>query len=222
VSVVASGIDIETLTLGTGNGDGIANPGESVVVLVKDSGKFWRTDLTFSDQYLNPRGIVTRRSDWWTNMDHVGASAKYDEVLISSQCPDNHSANLFAEYWTPDYPMHIVHEGNIKLNVKGSDKTPPSVKHINVKGDNTIEVKIIDGGNIKNASAKFIMQYEFDKTFTVELNDAGKNGDMVSNDNIFSFRIPDKKFGIYRVIVEATDEKGNKAAKEASALFVVH
>ena len=56
-TVAKGGIDTETVLLGHGNGDGIANPGESIVLLVKDQNKYWRTDLSFSDQFVNPFGI---------------------------------------------------------------------------------------------------------------------------------------------------------------------
>ena len=50
----------ETVLLGHGNGDGIANPGESIVLLVKDQNKYWRTDLYFSDQFVNPfRALIS-------------------------------------------------------------------------------------------------------------------------------------------------------------------
>ncbi len=42
VTVVKGGINEETIFLGKGNGDGVANPGESIVILVKDSGKLFR------------------------------------------------------------------------------------------------------------------------------------------------------------------------------------
>jgi hypothetical protein len=222
IAVAASGIDIETIELGKGNGDGIANPGESIVVVVKDAGKFWRTDLTFSDKALNPNGLITRRSDWYTNMDHVGASAKYDEVLISSDYPQNGAAIFFAEYWTPKYPMHIVKQGIVKVSISGKDLTPPSIDTIQFRGDNTIEVKVIDGGHIKSVSAKLIRQNEPEKVIDVALTDNGNDGDRTANDHVYSMHIPDQKFGIYRMVVEAVDASGNRSAKEGNGWFVGH
>lgn len=222
LSVVSSGIDIETVFLGKGNGDGIANPGESIVVLVKDSGKLWRTDLTFSNAHLNPRGLVTRKSDLWTNMDHVGASVKYDEVLIASDYPVGEQAEFFAEYWTADYPMHVVHEGMVKINVEGKDKTPPVIDYIQFRGDNTIEAKIYDGGVIKSATARLNLQYELNNVTSLQLLDDGKDGDRAANDHIYSVRVADKKFTVYRVIVEAEDAEGNRNVKEEKLLFVAH
>jgi hypothetical protein len=46
-TVAKGGIDNETVLLGHGNGDGIANPGESIVLLVKDQDKYWRTRSIF-------------------------------------------------------------------------------------------------------------------------------------------------------------------------------
>jgi S-formylglutathione hydrolase FrmB len=222
LSVVSSGIDVETTTLGKGNGDGVANPGESIVVLVKDSGKLWRTNLAFSDKYINPGGVTRRRSDWWTDMDHVGASAKYDELLIVSDCPQDHSVELFGEYWTAEYPMHHLKTGTLKLNITGKDQTPPSIEHVQFRGDNTIEAKIIDGGNIKKVDARLNLQYELNNHFTIELKDDGRNGDRAAGDRVYSVKIPDKKFTVYRVIVSAVDDSGNVGSKEEKLMFVAH
>lgn len=222
LGVAGSGVDIETTLLGKGNGDGIANPGETIVVLVKDSGKLWRTDLTFTDKHLNPGGIVSRKSDVWTNMDHVGGSAKYDEVLIASDYPQDQPGEFFAEYWLPQYPMHIVKQGVVKIKVSGKDLTPPSIENIQFRGDNTIEAKVTDGGDIKSVAAKMIKQHEFEKVIDVQLKDDGTNGDKTANDHIYSMHIPDQKFAIYRIIVEAVDAYGNKTGKEGNVLFAGH
>lgn len=222
VAVASSGIDVQPLTLGRGNGDGIANPGESIVMLVRDSGKLWRTSLTFSDKYINPRGLNSRKSDWWTEMDHVGASAKYDELLIASDCPADRHVNAFAEYWVPQYPMHIPKQGVIAFTVKGNDQTPPYMPYIQYRGDNTIEAKIVDGGKIKKAVARLNLQYELNKSFEVELNDTGVNGDRTAGDNVFSVHLPEQKFRVYRVVVSAQDDAGNQYSQEGKGWFVAH
>jgi hypothetical protein len=155
-------------------------------------------------------------------MDHVGASAKYDVVLISADCPNDYSTNVFAEYWVPQYPFHLVRQGIIKLNVKGTDKTAPIIDRVQFRGDNTIEAKISDGGKVRSACARFIMQDVFENTFDVQLKDDGTDGDRIANDHVYSKKIPDRKFGLYRIIVEAEDTSGNKAGKEAHVTFVVH
>src|SRR5436190_6951295 len=157
-TVAKGGVDSETVLLGHGNGDGIANPGESIVLLVKDQNKHWRTSLFSSDQFVNPFGINIRQSDDWTNFDHVGASAKYSVPLIASSCPPNHNIEFFAEYWLPDYPYHIIKQGLIKINMKGTDATPPQISWVHVTGDDIIQVKVYDGSKIRSVKAKFILK----------------------------------------------------------------
>ena len=42
------------------------------------------------------------------------------------------------------------------------------------------------------------------------LNDAGKNGDQTQGDLLFSKKMPEQKFGLFTVEVEATDILNNK------------
>jgi enterochelin esterase-like enzyme len=221
-TVARAGVDSETVMLGTGNGDGIANPGESIVILVKDQDKLWRTDLSFSDPYLNPNGINVRKSDNWTSFDYVGASAKYDVPLIASDCPENHQLEFFAEYWLPEYPLHFIKQGVIKLEVIGKDQTPPKLDWVKITGDNILQAKIMDGSKISGVKAKLIPKNDPAKFFDVELKDNGLGGDRVENDQIFSTIIPQQKFGIYRVVIEAKDTFGNLMVEEYTEEFVVH
>jgi hypothetical protein len=129
VIVSSAGVGSDTILLGSGNGDRIANPGESVVILIRDEDKLRRAKLSSSDKYLNPFGINLRMSDDWSTFDWVGASAKYSVSVISSECPDNHYIDLFAEYLLPDlsitdrsnngpkYPMHIIKQGNVRIKI---------------------------------------------------------------------------------------------------------
>ena len=221
-TVVKGGIDYETILLGHGNGDGIANPGESIVLVVKDENKYWRTNLYFSDQFVNPFGIHIRQSDNWDDFDHVGASAKYDIPLIASNCPENHNIEFFAEYWLPDYPLHIIKQGVIKIKVKGRDTTPPQISWVDIPGDNIIHVKVYDGSKIQSVKAKFILKEDPAKSFEVELKDDGLAEDRVEGDRVFSKKIPEQKFGFYRVVVEAIDSFGNKMIEEAPKEFLLH
>ena len=79
ITVVKEGINEETIFLGNGNGDGVANPGESVVILIKDAGRLWRTSLTCHNQFVNPYGINTRISDNWGKL-----TVNQDGCLVSS------------------------------------------------------------------------------------------------------------------------------------------
>lgn len=221
-TVARAGTDLETIMLGTGNGDGMANPGESVVILVKDQNKHWRADLSFSDPYINPFGINIRKSDNWTPFDHVGGSAKYDVPLISSDCPENHQVDFFVEYWLPEYPLHIIRQGVVTISVNGKDKTPPRINNVYIPGDNIVQVKVYDGSKIQHVKAKFISIDDPGKFFEVDLKDDGMAGDRVDSDNVFSKKIPQQKFGMYRIIVEANDSFGNKVIEEVPNTFVLY
>jgi hypothetical protein len=218
-TVAKGGNDSETIELGSGNGDGKANPGESIVILVKDVQKYWRTDLFSADRYVNPFGVALRKSDYWGNYDHVGASAKYDIPLIASNCPENHTIEFFAEYWLPDNPLHILRQGVIKIEVKGNDATPPQVQWVQVTGENIVRAKIYDGSKIQSAKAKLILKNDPAKSFEIELQDEGQTGD---GDNVYSKKMTGDKFGIYRVIIEAIDSSGNKMIYERTDDFVLH
>ena len=220
--VAKAGVDTVTISLGTGNGDGIANPGESIVILVKDQNKWWRTDLTFSDQYINPFGINIRKSDNWSSIDHVGGSAKYDIPLISSDCPEGHFLEFFVAYWLPEYPLHIIKQGSVRIEVQGKDSTPPKLDRIQIPGDNTIQVKMVDGSKIIRVKAKMISRDEPNKFFEVELKDDGLAGDRTETDNVFSKKIPEQKFGRYRVVIEALDSFGNEMMEESPDDFVLN
>ena len=221
-TVAKGGNNIETILLGNGNGDGVANPGESIVILVRDNNKYWRTNLFSSDKYVNPFGVNTRISDDWSDFDWVGASAKYSIPLLSSNCPENHSIEFFAEYWLPDHPLHIIKQGVIKIKVKGNDKTAPNISWVHIEGDNTLQTKIYDGSKIQYVKARLIKKDDPEKSFEIELKDDGISEDRVKGDNVFSKKIPEQKFGFYRVVIEATDSFGNKTVEEAPDQFVLH
>ncbi|HMG91267.1 MAG TPA: alpha/beta hydrolase-fold protein [Chryseolinea sp.] len=221
-TVAKGGNDSETIELGSGNGDGIANPGESIVILVKDAQKYWRTDLHTADQFVNPFGVAVRKSDYWGNYDHVGASAKYDIPLIASHCPENHTTEFFAEYWLPDNLLHIIRQGVVKIEVKGRDTTAPQVQWVQVTGENVVRAKILDGSKIQSVKTKLILKNDPAKTFEIELQDDGNAGDGAEGDNVYSKKIPTDKFGIYRVVIEAIDSHGNKMIYERSDDFVLH
>jgi poly(3-hydroxybutyrate) depolymerase len=222
--VTKSGTETDTVQLGSGNGDGIANPGESIVIVVKDQDKWWRTDLTYSDAQLNPFGTNIRKSDNWSSFDHVGGSAKYDVPLISSTCPENYPLEFFAEYWLPEYPFHIIKQGIVKIQVKGKDTTPPAIGWVQVTGDNVLHVKIYEGGQGAQLKATLTEEKEKDarKPIEVKLNDDGQSGDRTQKDHVFSVKVPQQVFGIFRVTIEAVDAAGNKSVFEPRENFVLH
>lgn len=222
VTVAIEGIHEETILLGQGNGDGIPNPGESVVVLVKNNGKLWRTSLTCNSKFINPFGINTRYSDYWGSYDHVGGSAKYSVPLISSDCPSGQKIAFIAEYWLPDSPDHIIKQGRVNLKISGSDKTPPDIQWVKVTGNNNLQARIFDGSEIVKATARLILKTQPDKVLEFELRDDGTKGDLTESDNVFSYQIPEQRFGLYSGEVTATDSFGNTATKSIPGALVVH
>jgi S-formylglutathione hydrolase FrmB len=223
-TVSKSGNDTETTFLGIGNGDGVANPGESIVILVIDQGTYRRTSLSVSDKYVNPFGINHRMSDDWYEFDYVGSSEKYTLPLIASDCPENHSVELLAEYWIPEDPLHIIKKGKIRIEVKGKDTTSPKLSWVQIPGDNIIRVKLYDGSKIQSVKAKLILRVkdETERNFEIELNDDGLNGDLVSSDNLFSMKLPEHELGFYRVLIEAADSFGNRLIEEAAGKYLLH
>jgi hypothetical protein len=222
VTVAKEGINEETTFLGKGNGDGTPNPGESIVILVKEKDKLWRTNLKCYSKYINPGGINTRISDNWGSYDNVGGSAKYSVPLISSDCPDNQVINFIAEYWLPDKPDHIIRKVKIGMKISGSDNTPPDMHWLRVTGDNVIQARISDGSAITRVSASLINKDSPDKFLEYELKDDGNNGDRAGSDNVFSFMVPEQKFGLYNIEITAIDSFGNRMIKKAPGIYVIH
>lgn len=222
VTVVKSGNGSETVQLGIGNGDGVANPGESIVIFIRDANKLWRAELTGKDPYINPFGISHRQSDNWASFDYVGGSAKYSIPVIASDCPQGHAVEFVAEYWQPEYPMHIIKRGVVKFNVSGKDTTPPALAGMHATGDNVLQVKLYDGGKIQNVKATIIDEKDSTKTFTSPLTDDGKGGDRSEGDRVFSQRIPSQVFGIFKVVIVAEDAFGNRTEYKPEETVVLH
>ncbi len=101
--------------LGRGNGNGVANPGESVAIAVRD-GRAWRAvELFSSDKCID---LTERLSDPWASYDNVGATAKISLAGISGDCADGHVAPLFVRYQIPDKPNHVLKEGVFRLKIQ--------------------------------------------------------------------------------------------------------
>jgi poly(3-hydroxybutyrate) depolymerase len=226
--VATAGDKTASVMLGKGNGDGIANPGETIVILIKDGERYHRALLYTNDKFINPSGINIRESDYWGRYDNVGASAKYSVPVISSNAPSGHKLKFFTEHWLPDYPDHIIKRGVVEIKVEGTDQTPPELKWVKMFGDNSIHANLYDGGEIKTVRAKFTLTKTPDmakdpvKYFEVELYDNGKEGDRTNSDRVFGRKINEKGFGLYKVQIEAEDVYGNKMVKDWDEVLVVH
>ena len=221
-TVVRGANNTETAVIGRGNGDGIANPGESIVILVKDQGKYWRTNLMTADAYVDANGAQVRKSDDWGSFDNVGASAKYSVPLLSSDIPEGHKIDFFAERLFPDkMPLHSVKQGRVSITVTGKDQTPPVIGGARVSGDNIIHVSLYDGSAIQSVTATFIFIERNHHSFSLTLKDDGTDGDDVAGDQVFSKIVPGQQFGFYRLVIEATDAYGNKVLEEVPGRFLL-
>jgi len=214
--VQASGNHLEERFLGIGNADGVANPGESVQVLVKDQGEFRLTALYTSDRYVNCSGLNIRYSDYWGNYDHVGGSAKYSMPTISAACPPGHEIVFFAEYWLPNAPEHTMKRGLVKLRVQGKDLVAPKPRWAEISAWNRLEVQMIEGGLVREARAKLTRIQDPSYEVEVELNDQGRDGDLSAGDSIFSGTLPNPPDGTYRTVIDAVDESGNRGTESFS------
>ncbi len=223
IRVAKAAIDTTTLFLGHGNGDGKADPGESVILLFKDGDMLRRAEAFTTDKYVNPFGISIRHSDSWTKFDWNGATAKYSEILISGDCPSKHELEIYTKYQVPDTtPFHHFIRSQVRIKISGDyDRTPPILQWINVPGDNTIQARIIDGSKIKSVTANLTSVYYPGKVFKVELYDDGKNGDKSAEDMIFSYKIPASGFNTYKTEITATDIHGNTMTERSQKIFVL-
>ena len=234
--VAKSGIDSVKLFLGKGNGDGIANPGETIAILAKEQGKYWRTEAESMDPYVNPFGIKLRESDNWAGYDYVNGSAKITLPVIASDCPDNHEMDFFISYWVPinraDHSRKIVKK-RVRVNITGKDNTPPSILWSHIAGNNTIEVKVIDGSPVHIVKVRLIPVHDTKGLDYVNLTDPGRekliplyddgtHGDKVSGDNVFSYKIPQESAYFYNLAFEFSDYYGNTRSESYSEVFLIY
>jgi hypothetical protein len=105
--------------VGSGNGDGVADRGETVALAVRDGEAFRLVEVVASHPCVDVSGRV---SDQWGTYDNVGASAKSSRVLVSSACPEGAEIPLFLRYQRPSKPEHALVEGTTQLRIQ---RRPP-------------------------------------------------------------------------------------------------
>lgn len=232
-TVAKAGIDSVSLFLGNGNGDGVANPGESIVILVKDMGKYWRTNLYSLDPHINPFGENIRGSDNWVGYDHVNGSAKFTTPVISADCPENHEVEFFAEYWLPHNKDHRITQCKIKAKVTGKDTTPPKLQWVYVTGDNTVQARMYDGAKIEKVTARLLPKIDVkgldyvhleepNEIPEIELNDEGRDGDRAKGDGVYGKIIHVPYTYFYEVEIEAMDVHGNSNIEKYDEVFLIY
>jgi hypothetical protein len=105
---------VET-TLGDGNGDGKANPGERIAILLPEDDVYRVAELFTNDVCVDN---TLRAFDDWSDYDHVGASAKYSLPLIRPDCPAGHVIHALARVLLPDKPNDVVRVAAIEIPVQ--------------------------------------------------------------------------------------------------------
>ena len=106
--------DLEDVTLGRGNGNGQANPGEAVAILLPDGDGYRAAELFTSDACIDNSA---RESDSWSAYDHVGASVKYSLPLIRPECAPGHVVRMLARVQLPNKPNHRLRLVEIDLPI---------------------------------------------------------------------------------------------------------
>ena len=224
MTVVKAAVDSVSGIVGAGNGDGIANPGETIVILVKEGGKYLRTNAYTLHPQINAQNTNIRISDSWQEYDHIGGSFKYTKPVISSEEASGKDIWFYIEYWLPANHIisgkHIIKKGKIKIEVKGKDETPPQIQWLQVLTNDRIEARVYDGIGvdkvlltfIPNEEASTIKHVNWDKVpnaFQVELVDTGLDGDAVKGDGVYSRKIENQPSYFYDLKLKMIDSAGN-------------
>lgn len=105
---------MQKLKLGTGNGDGKANRGEKIAILLRDADAYRAAELFSNDSCLD---LTDRLSDDWSQYDHVGASAKITQALIRTTCTPGHVVRVLARVQLPNKPNHKIRYVAIRFHV---------------------------------------------------------------------------------------------------------
>lgn len=103
------------VTLGDGNGDGKANAGERIAILLPEDDVYRVAELFTNDACVDN---TLRAFDDWSDYDHVGASAKYSLPLIKPDCPPGHVIHALARVLLPDKPNDAVRYAAIEFPVQ--------------------------------------------------------------------------------------------------------
>jgi hypothetical protein len=103
------------VTLGDGNSDGKANPGERIAILLPEDDVYRVAELFTNDACVDN---TLRAFDDWSDYDHVGASARYSLPLIKPDCPAGHVIHALARVLLPDKPNDVARFAAIEFPVE--------------------------------------------------------------------------------------------------------
>jgi len=236
MTVVKAAVDSVTGIVGAGNGDGVANPGETIVILVKEGGKYIRTNAYTLHPQINAQNTNIRIADEWQKYDHIGGSVKYTKPVISTENASGKDIWFYVEYWLPANHIisgqHIIKKGKIKIEVKGKDETPPQIQWLQVVTNDRVEARVYDGSGIDKVALTFIPNEkastikhvgwdEVPTSFEVELVDTGLDGDAVKGDGVYSRRIENQPSYFYTIEAKTIDSKGNSEVFEWAEAFLL-
>jgi len=101
-------------SLGEGNGDGHAAPGETFAVLIPDGNVLRTAELITNDRCLTN---LVRASDSWVDYDHSGASVKYTLATVKRECEPGTPIHALARIVIPHAPDHEVRYAAIEFPV---------------------------------------------------------------------------------------------------------
>ena len=104
----------ETESLGDGNGDGHAAPGETFAILLPDGDSFRAAELFSGDACVD---TSLRASDSWSDYDHTGASVKFSLASITKDCVPGTIVHVLAKVIVPHAPNHEVRYAAIEFPV---------------------------------------------------------------------------------------------------------
>lgn len=120
VRVFQQAVEKTQLTMGEGNGDSKANPGERIAILIPEDDAYRAAELFTNDACVDN---TLRVSDVWSSYDHVGASAKYSLPRVKPDCPPGHVIHALARVVLPDKPNHVVRYAAIEFPVAAGSQT---------------------------------------------------------------------------------------------------
>jgi len=115
VRIYAHATEKVQLTLGDGNSDGRANPGERIAILLPEDDVYRVAELITNDACVDN---TLRAFDDWSDYDHVGASAKYSLPLIKPESPAGHVIHALARVLLPAKPNDVVRYAAIEFQVQ--------------------------------------------------------------------------------------------------------
>lgn len=102
------------VTLGEGNGDGHAAPGETFAVLLGEEGSLRAAELFSSDACIDNS---LRASDSWVDYDHTGASARYSLPTVRASCEPGHRIAMLARIVIPGALDHHFRYATLEIPV---------------------------------------------------------------------------------------------------------